>query len=262
MPYALITGASRGIGKSIAIEMAAHGFDLLLVSRSEELLQKTSSEISAAHKIKVNHLAIDLTTAGATKKISDWCASNNYEVNALVNNAGYGIWGLFENVPLAEEQNMMQLHMNTMVELCHAFIPTLKKFKPAYILNVSSTAAFQAVPAMSVYAATKAFVITFTRGLQYELRDSGIKVSCLIPGTTDTSFMDRAKMDPLREIAKKFEMPPDSVAKAAVQGLLKGTLEIIPGFSNKASAVGTKFLPKRLAENIAASIYLKNLHKQ
>lgn len=262
MPYALITGASRGIGKSIALEMAAHGFDLLLVSRSEELLGKTAAEISGMHPVKVNHFSTDLAEPGAADKITKWCTENKFEVNALVNNAGYGIWGLFENVPLSEEQNMMQLHMNVMIELCHAFIPILKKNKPSYILNVSSTAAFQAVPAMSVYAATKSFVITFTRGLQYELRNSGISVSCLIPGTTDTSFMDRAKMDPLREIAKKFEMPPGIVAKAAVHGLLKGTLEIIPGFSNKASAVGTKFLPKRLAENIAASIYLKNLNKR
>jgi short-subunit dehydrogenase len=262
MPYALITGASKGIGKAIALEMAAHGFDLLLVSRSEEKLRETAAEISKDRQVKVEHLSIDLSEPGAAKKISEWCKANSYEVNALINNAGYGIWGLFENVPLAEEQNMMQLHMNAMVELCHAFIPELKKHTPAYILNVSSTAAFQAVPAMSVYAATKAFVTTFTRGLQYELQHSGITVSCLIPGTTDTSFMDRAKMDPLREIAKKFEMRPDIVAKAAVTGLLKGTLEIIPGFSNKASAVGTKFLPKRLAENIAASIYLKNLDKQ
>jgi short-subunit dehydrogenase len=261
MPYALITGGSKGIGKAIAIELAAHGFDLLLASRSKEMLLETAAEISNLHKVKVQHLSIDLSENGAAKKIVEWCTSNNYEVNALINNAGYGIWGLFENVPLTEEQNMMQLHMNTMVELCHAFLPHLKKHKPAYILNVSSTAAFQAVPAMSVYAATKAFVITFTRGLQYELQNSGISVSCLIPGTTDTSFMDRAKMDPLREIAKKFEMRPDIVAKAAVAGLLKGTLEIIPGFSNKASAVGTKFLPKRLAENIAASIYLKNLDR-
>ena len=261
MPYALITGASKGIGKEIAFEMAAHGFDLLLTSRSEEQLRKTSSEIIQVKKVKINYLSIDLSSPGGAKKISSWCSENNFNVNALVNNAGYGIWGMFENVPLQEEQNMMQLHMNTMVDLCHTFIPVLKKNNPAYILNVSSTAAFQAVPAMSVYAATKAFVLTFTRGLEYELRNSGIKVSCLIPGTTDTSFMERAKMEPLREIAKKFEMRPEVVAKEAVHGLLKGTLEIIPGFSNKASAVGTKFLPKRLAEKIAASIYLKNLGK-
>jgi short-subunit dehydrogenase len=261
MPYALITGASKGIGKAIAFEMAAHGFDLLLASRSEEELQKTSTEITQVHKVKINHLAIDLSSIGAAKKISSWCNENNFVVNALVNNAGYGIWGMFENVPLEEEQNMMQLHMNTMVDLCHAFIPVLKKNKPSYILNVSSTAAFQAVPAMSVYAATKAFVLTFTRALEYELRNSGIKVSCLIPGTTDTSFMDRAKMDALKEIAKKFEMHPETVGKAAVNGLLNGTLEIIPGFSNKASAVATKFLPKRLAEKIAASIYLNKLDK-
>jgi short-subunit dehydrogenase len=261
MPYALITGASKGIGKAIANELASLGFDLLLAARSEELLKEVATELKSRLSVAVDYHAIDLSEPHAAQKLASWVQQRSYSVSALVNNAGYGIWGLFENVPLGEEQNMMQLNMNAMVELCHAFIPFLKKNNPSYILNVSSSTAFQAVPEMTVYAATKAFVITFTRGLQYELRSSGIKVSCLIPGTTDTSFMDRAKMDALREIAKKFEMGADVVAKAAVQGLLKGTLEIIPGFSNKASAVGTKFLPKRVAENIAASIYLKKLDK-
>jgi short-subunit dehydrogenase len=261
MAYALVTGASKGIGRAIAFELALHGFDLLLAARSEALLLQTAEEIKGRYRVQVKTFPVDLSARNAAEKLAAWCSQHDISVNALVNNAGYGLWGLFENIPLAEEQNMMQLNMNAMVELSHFFIPLLKKHKPAYILNVSSTTAFQAVPAMSVYAASKAFVITFTRGLQYELRGSGIKVSCLIPGTTDTSFIDRARMEPLREIARKFEMKPEIVARAAVQGMLKGTLEIIPGFSNKASAVGTKFLPKRVAENIAASIYLKRLHK-
>lgn len=259
MSYALITGGSKGIGKAIAFELAGKGYDLLLTARSEKLLEETAGEISSRHKVQVKTLPADLSGNNAASAIYDWCASNNFEVSVLVNNAGYGLWGLFENMPYDDQQNMMQLNMHAMVELCHRFLPLLKKNSPSYILNVSSTTAFQAVPAMSVYAATKAFVITFTRGLQYELKDSGVKVSCLIPGTTDTSFMDRAKMEPLREIASKFEMQADVVAKAAVQGMLKGAVEIIPGFSNKASAVGTKLLPKRLAEKIAASIYLKKL---
>jgi short-subunit dehydrogenase len=261
MPFALITGASKGIGKAIAFEMALRGYDLLITARSEKLLLDTAGEIESKCNVQVKTFPGDLTETGAAQRLFDWCIAKGIYPAALINNAGYGLWGLFENIPLEEEQNMMQLNMNVMVELCHYFIPLLKKNKPAYILNVSSTTAFQAVPAMSVYAATKAFVITFTRGLQYELKDSGISVSCLIPGTTDTSFMDRAKMEPLRELAKKFEMQADAVARTAVQGMFKGTLEIIPGFSNKASAVGTKFLPKRIAENIAASIYLKKLEK-
>ena len=261
MSYALVTGASKGIGKSIAFELASRGYDLLLTARSAALLDEISREIIAKSGVKVHVFPADLSEQDAPASLADWCAGNNYPVSALINNAGYTLWGLFEDIPLADEHNMMQLNMNAMVSLTHLFIPLLKKNSPSHILNVSSTSAFQAIPAMSVYAASKAFVITFTRALQYELQDAGISVSCLIPGTTDTDFMDRGKMEPLREIAKKFEMHPDVVAKAAVQGMLKGTLEIIPGFSNKASAVGTKFLPKRLAENIAASIYLKKLGK-
>jgi len=261
MGYALITGASKGIGKAIAFEMAANGFDLLLTARSGQLLEEVAREIKSNFNVSIHFFPVDLSEPGAPAELASWCSKNNFQVNALVNNAGYTVWGLFENIPLEDQMNMMQLNMNSMVALSHLFIPLLKKNRPAYILNVASTSAYQAIPSMTVYAASKAFVIIFTRGLQYELRDSGISVSCLIPGTTDTSFMDRGKMDALREIAKKFEMQADVVAKAAVNGLLKGTLEIIPGFSNKASAVGTKFLPKRMAENIAASIYLKKVKK-
>jgi uncharacterized protein len=261
MPVAFITGASKGIGKAIALELAARGYDLVLSSRSEELLNAASAEIKARFNVGVKIFPVDLSSHGAAHQAYNWCVQYGVSVSVLVNNAGYGLWGLFEDIPLADELNMMQLNMNAMVELSHFFIPVLKKAAPAFILNVASTAAFQAIPAMSVYAATKAFVVAFSRGLQYELRDSGIQVSCLIPGTTDTSFMDRAKMEPLRELSKKFEMPPDVVARLAVREMLKGTLEIIPGFSNKASAIGTKFLPKRLAEKIAAAIYLGNLKK-
>jgi len=261
MGYALITGGSKGIGKAIAFELAARGYDIALAARTENLLTQAAEEISNKFKVKTKTLAIDLAAHNAAKDLFDWCVKSELNINVLVNNAGYTIWELFENVPVEEQQDMMQLNMNAMVELCRYFIPSLRKNSPSYLLNVSSTSAFQAIPAMSVYAATKAFVLTFTRGLQYELKDSGIQVSCLIPGTTDTFFMDRAKMDPLKEIAKKFEMQADEVARIAVLGMLKGTLEIIPGFSNKASAVGTKLLPKRLAENIAASIYLKKLEK-
>jgi hypothetical protein len=259
MSYALITGASKGIGKSIAFELAGKGCSLLLIARSEQLLKDLAIEIESKFPVKVNYLAIDLSLPDAPEKVFQWCIHNQFEVSILINNAGYGMWGMFEKLTLVEQFNMMQLNMQTMVGLTHFFIPLLKKNKKAHILNTSSTAAFQAIPTLSVYAATKAFVITFSRGLHMELKSSSIKVSCLIPGATDTGFMDRANMGALKEFAKKFEMTADEVAKIAVAAMFKGKLEIIPGGSNIISAVGTKFLPKKVAEKIAAGIYMKKL---
>ena len=259
MSYALITGAGKGIGKCIAFELAQKGYDLLLVSRTEKLLADVAAEAMSKYKVKANYLALDLSQPDAPAIVFDWCVKENYNLSILVNNAGYGSWGFFETMKLNDQLNMMQLNMQTLVALTHYFIPVLKKNKTAYVLNVSSTAAFQAIPTLAVYAATKAFVLMFTRGLQLELQDSTVNVSCLIPGSTDTGFMDRANMEALKEFAKKFEMSPEIVAKIAVEGMFKGTLEIIPGMSNKLSAIGTKFLPKRTAEKIAAGIYLKRL---
>jgi short-subunit dehydrogenase len=169
---------------------------------------------------------------------------------------------MFEKMSLDEQLKMMQVNMQSLTSLSHYFIPELKKNSPSYILNTASTSAFQAIPAMSLYAACKAFVIMFSRGLKMELQQENISVSCLIPGTTETNFMDRAGMnDAIRKLAKKFEMPADVVAKKAVEGMFNKQLEIIPGFENKISAIGTKFLPKAVVEKIAANIYLKNLNK-
>ena len=259
MSYALITGASKGIGKSIAFELAGKGCSLLLVARSEQLLKDLAMELENKFTVKVNYLAVDLSQSDAPQNVFQWCVKNQFEVNILINNAGYGLWGMFEKINLTEQLNMMQLNMQTMVGLTHLFIPVLKKNKSAYILNTASIAALQAVPTLSVYAATKAFVIAFSRGLKMELKSSSIKVSCLIPGATDTGFMDRANMGALKEFAKKFEMSADEVAKIAVAGMFKNKLEIIPGLGNIIAAVGTKLLPKKVAENIAAGIYMNKI---
>jgi len=260
MTYALVTGASKGIGKSIAFELAAKGYNILLVARSEKLLAEVAKEIDEKFAVKVGFLAIDLSQTDAPEKVFDWCTKSNFEVSILVNNAGYGLWGMFDKLTLTEQLNMMQLNMQTLIALTYLFIPILKKNKTtAYILNTSSTASFQAVPTLSVYAATKAFVLTFSRGLKIELEKTPVKVSCLIPGATDTGFMDRANMETLKEFAKKFEMSPDEVAKIAVADMFKGKLEIIPGISNIVSAIGTKLLPKKWSDTIAAGIYLKKL---
>jgi short-subunit dehydrogenase len=253
--YALITGASKGIGKSIAYELAERGFNLLLVARSADELAILSKELSAKYTIEVNFLAIDLSTNNASQKVTDWIISNNYTISILVNNAGYGIWGDFSQSALSDQLGMMQLNMNVIVELSHLLLPLLLKEKQAYILNISSTAAYQAVPTLGVYSATKAFVLSFTRALRFELAQTSVSVTCFSPGPVDTGFAARAGLNALSKMAQKFNMQPKEVAKIAVKSLFDKKSEVIPGFTNLISVYANRILPKAFIEKTAAGIY-------
>jgi uncharacterized protein len=145
--------------------------------------------------------------------------------------------------------------MQTLADFCKIMLPDLERQKKAYILNVSSTAAYQAVPTLSTYAATKAFVLLFTRGLRHELKGSSVSVTCLSPGATSTGFIDRANLGMLKERAEKFSMKPEEVARIAVKGMFAGKAEVVPGFLNWISVGFVKHLPKPLTEQIAANLY-------
>ncbi len=258
MPFALITGASGGIGLCLAEELAKKNFDLLIVARSEGKLKDIANNFSEKYKIKVFYLSIDLSLTNSPQEVFNWATSQSREITILINNAGYGIWGGVENTPLADLQNMMQLNMTSLVSLCQVFIPELKKQSKSYILNVASTASYQAVPYLTTYAATKSFVVLFSRGLSWELKDTSISVTCLSPGATSTGFVDRAGMDSsLKEKAEKLSMTPKAVAKIGIDAMFEGKAEVITGFVNWLSAKLTNFLPKSLIERIALSLYKK-----
>ncbi|GAA4027529.1 SDR family oxidoreductase [Hymenobacter glaciei] len=258
--YALVTGASRGIGRAIALQLAQRGYDLLLVARSEDQLTALAQEISTRYQHQAKVLATDLAAPDAAVAVAAWATAQTDQVAVLVNNAGYGLWGRFEQLSLAEQQNMLQLNMHLPVALTHALLPALRKVSKSYVLNVASTAAYQAVPSLTLYAASKAFLLSFSRGLRYELKGTGISVSCLSPGATTTSFADRAGMGAeLQATANKVSMTAEAVAEIAVAGLLADEAEIIPGVLNKVSAGLTSVVPKNLVEKIAAGIYEKYL---
>ncbi|SFQ76019.1 SDR family NAD(P)-dependent oxidoreductase [Hymenobacter arizonensis] len=260
MSYALVTGASRGIGRAISLLLAQRGYDLLLVARSEDQLLSLVQEIGQKHHRQAHMLALDLATAGAAETVAAWANRQTNELAILINNAGYGLWGRFEQLSLAEQQNMLQLNMTLPVALTHALLPALHKAPKGYILNVASTAAYQAVPSLALYAASKAFLLSFSRGLRYELKTSNISVTCLCPGATTTSFADRAGMGAeLQATANKVSMTAEAVAEAAVTGMLAGEAELIPGILNKVSAGLTSVVPKGIVEKIAAGIYEKYL---
>lgn len=256
MNYALITGASKGIGKAIAEELAARKYNLLLVARSGELLQQVALEIATRHGVKTDTLALDLSAIDAPRKVYDWCQSRQYKIAVLVNNAGYGLSGPFEKYSLEEHWNMMQLNMGTLVGMTRLFLPELRQQPRAYIMNIASSAAYQAVPKLSLYAATKAFVLSFSRGLHQELRPGPVSVTAISPGATDTDFPNRAQLgEKGLKAARKLNMTPAAVASIAVKAMLAGKAEVVTGFVNKLGAAMAWLLPKTLVERTAMKIY-------
>lgn len=259
MAYALITGASKGIGKEFAISLAKRKYNLLLVARTENLLSELAAELQKKYGVTVQYKAVDLSAENADEDIIAWCKTGKYDLNVLINNAGYGLHGAFEKLSLNDQINMIRLNIGTTVKLTHLALPILRQHSgKSYILNVASTAAYQSVPYLGVYSATKSFVLSFTRAIRHELKDSNVSVTCLSPGTVETHFMERAGMDKVQKIAKqaaKFNMQPDVVAEFGINAMLKGKAEVIPGFANKLGAFANRLLPKMAVEGVAGSLY-------
>ncbi|WP_151086167.1 SDR family NAD(P)-dependent oxidoreductase [Hymenobacter baengnokdamensis] len=261
MATALITGASRGIGRALALGLARRGYDLLLIARSGDQLRALAQEVQARHQRQAQVLALDLTQPEAAVRVATWVAQQSPDgLAVLVNNAGYGLWGRFEQLNLEEQLNMLQLNLTLPVQLTYALLPLLHQAERGFILNVASTAAYQAVPSLTLYAASKAFLLSFSRGLRYELKDTAIGVTCLSPGATTTDFGNRAGMGTeLQAVANKVSMTADQVAEAGLKALFAGKAEFIPGMLNKVSAGLTSVVPKPIVEKIAAGIYEKYL---
>lgn len=255
MNYALVTGASKGIGRSIAKVLAERNYNIILVARSTEELSTVAKELQDTYKVQVQYLAIDLARAEAAAELYAWCRKNEFNISILVNNAGYAVWGQFDELSLDEQNKMLQVNMQTPVELCHHFMPMLKQQPAAYVLNVASTAAYQAVRTLTLYAASKAFMLLFTRGLRLELKGTHVSVTCLSPGPVNTNFIDRANMQAIKATAEKYGMTPDAVARIAVKGLFAKKSEVIPGALNAATVFFTRLVPKALVEKIAGDLY-------
>jgi short-subunit dehydrogenase len=255
MAVALVTGASGGIGLAIARELASRKHGVMLVARSGDTLKKNCEEIRREFGVTADYLALDLATPGAPAAVNDWVVKSGHEVDILVNNAGYGFLGALPDLPEKEFQGMIQLNMVTLASLCRLFAPGLKKQPKAFILNVASTAAYQAIPTLSLYAATKAFVLLLSRGLRWELKGTSVSVSCLCPGPTSTGFIERAQLKFMEAKAEKFSMTPEKVAGMAVNAMFAGKAEIIPGFTNWLSSKLAEIVPKGIPERIALNLY-------
>ncbi|MBS1611231.1 MAG: SDR family oxidoreductase [Bacteroidetes bacterium] len=255
MKYTLITGASKGIGKAFAYECAAKGMNLLLVARSESLLSKLAEELSAKYKIAVDWHVADLLDHNAHKKVFGWVAEKGYNVNMLINNAGMGLYGEFSKVDLEDHLKVMHLNMDSLIRMAHEFLTTTDANQKRYLLNTSSSGAYQPVPYMSIYGASKSFVLSFSYALRYELLKKNVHVTALCPGGTETEFFTPAKMEKVVEKNASFMMKPDEVARVGLAGVLANKAAVIPGFINKLSALSVRFAPTDVVTATAATFF-------
>jgi short-subunit dehydrogenase len=254
MNYTLITGASKGIGKAIAVEAAHRRMNLLLVARSKELLEHLAAELSN-QDVSIKILATDLLADDAHKKIFAFVKEQGLQVNMLINNAGMGGYGKFGNMDLQKQLDMMKLNIDSCVKIAHEFLNTTDTSQRRYILNTVSTGAFQPVPMMTIYAATKAFMLSFSRGLRHELKKENVYVTALCPGGTETEFFKPAGMEEVVRKNAQFMMSADKVAKAGLNGLMKNKSVVVPGFTNKMGALSAKLMPHDIVVPVAATFF-------
>ncbi len=253
---AIVTGASSGIGSCLATELAAQGCDLLLIARTESKLKKLAEKLQEQYNVQVNVLVFDLSQVEKLKEVRQWCETENFIPTILVNNAGLGLWGLFEQQDEAAALSMCRVNMEALTRLTFQFLPLLKQSSWSYILNVGSTAAYQAIPTFALYAASKSYVLSFSRALHEELKAQKVSVTCLTPGVTESQFIQTAGLQHIEKKASKFAMSAESVAKAGVKGMFKKRKEVVPGFMNWASTKIIPLLPRTLVERMAQKIYL------
>ena len=256
MPYALVTGASKGIGRAIAFELARHNYDILITARSIDLLKSVSEEIMESYPVKVSYLALDLGLAESPETLHTWCVEHKYDIRILVNNAGFGLSGPFQSYSTAENISMLQLNIVVPTILCQLFVPQLQNNKGGYILNIISSAAYQAVPLLSIYSASKAYLLSFTRALHHELKKLGISVTAVSPGPTDTDWIHTAQITgKALKVAGKLNMQPETVARIAVKAMFAKKTEVITGMMNKAGAFFAWLLPRKFVEKTASKMY-------
>lgn len=242
MSYVLITGASSGIGKAFAEEYASRGNNLILVARSGTKLDALATELGGTHNIDVRTFIQDLSLPDSAEKVFDFCNRQNLAVGTLVNNAGFGLDGAFDSLPLETHEKMVVLHNLTLVKLTWLFLPEMKRRNQGDIINLSSVVAFQGIPYNAVYAATKAFVLTFSESIREELQHSGIRVFALCPGLTETEIFEKTGINPHRTLMPVG--PPEPVVRAAIESLNKNKSYSVPGFINKILIHGGRLLPR------------------
>ncbi|MCS6874791.1 MAG: SDR family oxidoreductase [Pyrinomonadaceae bacterium] len=260
MKVTLITGASSGIGESFAKRLAKEKHNLVLVARSRERLERLAKELSSEENIVADYISVDLSEPNADLKVFEFTESRGFQVNWLINNAGFGSFGYFSELDLQRELQMIRLNVEALVALTHRYLQKMRQMREGVIINVSSAAGFQPVPFMATYAATKAFVTSFTAAIAEENRPHGIIIQALCPGATETKFFETAKMD--RLVGIKGMQTPEQVVETALKAVRKKKVVPVSGFANYLVSVIGSITPEWLVTRAVASIVRPKLEKK
>lgn len=252
--YALVTGASTGIGNEISRLLAQDGYNLVLTARSAEKLNELKVELEEKYNIYAKVIVKDLSSSNASLEIYNEIASENISISVLINNAGFAVYGKFIENELQTELDMIQVNILALTTLTKLFANEMALKGGGKILNVASTAAFQPGPLMAIYYATKSYVLHFTEALANELKEQNIIISALCPGATKTEFQERANLNESRLFNNPLVMSAEEVAKIGYDGLKEGKTVIIPGKMNKLLAFGTRLTPRKITAILARKI--------
>ncbi|MBO9713964.1 SDR family oxidoreductase [Sphingomonas sp.] len=250
---ALVTGASAGLGTGFARALAAGGHDLILTARRLDRLDALAAELREKHDIRVETIAGDLADPAAPAALVAEVATRGLAVNTLINNAGFGLSGAFATQDRAQLLAMVQVNCQALVELSHALLPGMLQMRSGSILNVASTAAFQAGPGMAIYYASKAFVLSFSEALHEEVRSQGVHVTALCPGPTATEFFDAAGTSESFAL-RRLAGDADKVVQAGLAALAANRAVKIPGAANAFGAFSTRLTPRWLLRRVVAGI--------
>lgn len=251
MNYCLITGASKGIGASLAHICAQHKHNLVLVARSADLLQKQAQELQEKYPIQVEVIACDLALQEAPHQIVETLQQKGIRISLLINNAGLGTCGPFVEATSEKIAQQIQVNMHALTMLTHLLLPHMIADGAGRILNIASTAAFQPGPYMSVYFATKAYVLSFSEGLRHELRGTGVTITTHCPGPTESAFAAEAGNDKTMLFAMGTVASSEAVAQHAYSAMMRGKAIAVQGWSNKIGALLVPFVPRWLTQRVA-----------
>jgi short-subunit dehydrogenase len=248
----LITGASSGIGRELARCFARTGATCVLLARREAVLHDLADTLTTDYGAETHVLPADLSVPGAADTVNEQLQERGLTVDVLVNNAGVGARGAFADLSAERQVDMIQVNVTALTHLTRRLLPGMQERGHGGVLNVASTAGFQPGPYMSVYYATKAFVLSFSDGLAEEMAGTGVTITCLAPGPTRTAFADRADMDDARLMDLGAPMTPAAVARAGYDAFRAGRALEIPGWPNKVGAFLTRVTPRALARKVTA----------
>lgn len=255
--YALVTGSTSGIGKAFAEKLAKEKHNLILISRNENQLRTQHKMLSQKYDVVVHTMAIDLAQPGAAKKVYTEITQRKFAVEILVNNAGFNECGTFLETDLAKEVSMIQLHAICTTELMKFFLPAMVDEKYGHIINLGSTGSYMPCPNDAVYAATKSYILQMSKGINAELKGSGVVITTLCPGSTKTAFASKAGMEGTL-LFKLFVMEPETVADIGYRAMCKGRTSVIAGLYNKLLVFASRITPSPILYGLTRKMLTKS----